>query len=183
MSAKWNFRSCLASLVTSLFTLLRGRTCATHAQKLLPSGLSKTTHACSQWWKPYTCDICQKSFPQLSGLLHHAGVHSTEKPHRCDYCDFKTAHKSSLKDHLRRYHSEHKEECPLCCSDFYSKDSLRFHKCKRKMSEDEKTSGSFRDSLEDEKKRTRHFLKRTKSTSSASHAESLRWRKCWRWAN
>ncbi|GIX71904.1 hypothetical protein CEXT_419271 [Caerostris extrusa] len=82
--------------------------------------------------KPYTCEICQKSFAHSSGLLQHAGVHSAEKTHRCDYCDFKTAHESSLKDHLLRWHSEHKEECPLCCNDFYSKEPLHFHKCKRK---------------------------------------------------
>ncbi|KAJ7047385.1 hypothetical protein C8F04DRAFT_1058627 [Mycena alexandri] len=72
-----------------------GAQCPYETKKQLVKRHVETTHL---KMKPYVCDICQKGFPQKTGLeIHHNG-HTGDKPHKCNYNCGKT-----FKDPARRH--------------------------------------------------------------------------------
>src|SRR6218665_687534 len=63
--------------------------------------------------KTHKCEVCQKSFTQLSAFTHHMLIHTEDKPYRCEFCPKAftrsiqlTRHISShtLTSHLTRRH-------------------------------------------------------------------------------
>ena len=77
--------------------------------------------------KPFSCDICDKSFCQKSHLELHLLIHSGEKPFSCNICE----KKFTLKRQLDRHSIVHTEEKPFLCTDcgkrFKCKISLKSH--------------------------------------------------------
>lgn len=77
--------------------------------------------------KPFSCDVCQKSFKQKYSMEIHRKIHKNERPHKCPECDkgFSTA-----KD-MRRHHLIHTGElpfeCAVCNIRFRRKDNLERH--------------------------------------------------------
>ena len=59
--------------------------------------------------KPFTCEICSKSFRFKSNLFEHRSVHSGFTPHACPYCGKTCRLKGNLKKHLKT-HVSTKEE-------------------------------------------------------------------------
>ncbi|XP_045456450.1 gastrula zinc finger protein XlCGF26.1-like [Melitaea cinxia] len=55
--------------------------------------------------KPYTCSVCNKSFPKKFTLKVHEQTH-TGKMYVCSVCDKKFLRQSSLQRHLQRFHAE-----------------------------------------------------------------------------
>ncbi|KAJ7781252.1 hypothetical protein B0H16DRAFT_1497640 [Mycena metata] len=77
-----------------------GAQCTYETKKQLVKRHVETTHL---KLKPYVCNICQKGFPQKTGLeIHHNG-HTGDQPHKCNYDCGKT-----FKDPARR-HRHHVE--------------------------------------------------------------------------
>ncbi|XP_057659351.1 uncharacterized protein LOC130895818 [Diorhabda carinulata] len=77
--------------------------------------------------KPFKCDICSKTFSQKSGLKTHSRSHTGEKPFKCDMCLKSFTQKSGLKTHLRSHTGERPFKCDICLKNFSQKSGLRTH--------------------------------------------------------
>ena len=51
--------------------------------------------------KLYSCDLCDKAFSSSGGLKKHSTIHTGEKPYSCPHCDYSCKTNGSLKSHLR----------------------------------------------------------------------------------
>ncbi|KAK6311138.1 hypothetical protein J4Q44_G00191930 [Coregonus suidteri] len=54
--------------------------------------------------KPHTCQVCQRSYAQLSHLKSHMRIHTAEQPFKCQQCEKFFNHNVSLKNHFQRHH-------------------------------------------------------------------------------
>ena len=71
--------------------------------------------------RPFTCQICLKSFGRQDKLNRHLQIHSGYKPFACAACDYKTMERSTLKKHMRVHTDERPYHCQIC--PYKSKDS------------------------------------------------------------
>ena len=71
--------------------------------------------------RPYTCQICLKSFGRQDKLNRHLQIHTGYKPFACAACDYKTMERSTLKKHMRVHTDERPYHCQIC--PYKSKDS------------------------------------------------------------
>jgi hypothetical protein len=53
--------------------------------------------------KPFTCEICNKSFRFKSNLFEHRSVHANFTPHSCPFCGKTCRLKGNLKKHLKTH--------------------------------------------------------------------------------
>lgn len=78
--------------------------------------------------RPFRCNVCTKSFTQLAHLQKHHLVHTGEKPHQCDICKKRFSSTSNLKTHLRLHSGQKPYECDLCPQKFTQFVHLKLHK-------------------------------------------------------
>ncbi|KAF8774490.1 PR domain zinc finger protein 1-like isoform X1 [Argiope bruennichi] len=78
--------------------------------------------------RPFTCRLCTKSFTQLAHLQKHHLVHTGEKPHQCEVCKKKFSSTSNLKTHLRLHNGQKPYPCDLCPARFTQFVHLKLHK-------------------------------------------------------
>ncbi|XP_067399453.1 tissue-resident T-cell transcription regulator protein ZNF683 [Emydura macquarii macquarii] len=78
--------------------------------------------------RPFQCHICKKSFTQLAHLQKHHLVHTGEKPHECLVCHKRFSSTSNLKTHLRLHSGERPFQCRLCHCRFTQYVHLKLHK-------------------------------------------------------
>lgn len=57
--------------------------------------------------KPFSCNICNKSFATKTMVVKHVRVHTGEKPYVCNVCGKAFSQSSSLNTHLK-IHSRNK---------------------------------------------------------------------------
>lgn len=78
--------------------------------------------------RPFRCNVCTKSFTQLAHLQKHHLVHTGEKPHQCDICQKRFSSTSNLKTHLRLHSGQKPYACDLCPQKFTQFVHLKLHK-------------------------------------------------------
>ena len=78
--------------------------------------------------RPFKCSVCAKSFTQLAHLQKHHLVHTGEKPHQCDVCKKRFSSTSNLKTHLRLHSGQKPYACDLCPAKFTQFVHLKLHK-------------------------------------------------------
>ncbi|XP_007491427.2 tissue-resident T-cell transcription regulator protein ZNF683 isoform X1 [Monodelphis domestica] len=64
--------------------------------------------------RPFQCPLCQKSFTQLAHLQKHQLVHSGDRPYQCSVCHKCFSSMSSLKTHLQLHSLFKQQELRLC---------------------------------------------------------------------
>ncbi|XP_068574996.1 uncharacterized protein [Cebidichthys violaceus] len=74
-----------------------------------------------------SCQLCGKTFANLSALRIHSVVHTGEKPHRCSLCGKRFTQKGNLKCHLRIHTGEKPFRCVKCGKTFTQKVNLNHH--------------------------------------------------------
>jgi KRAB domain-containing zinc finger protein len=77
--------------------------------------------------KPFSCDLCEKSFTQSIYLTHHKRSHTGEKPFSCDECGRAYTEKRYLVTHKRTHTGEKPYSCGLCEKSWISKSELMRH--------------------------------------------------------
>ncbi|XP_071253512.1 PR domain zinc finger protein 1-like isoform X1 [Salvelinus alpinus] len=78
--------------------------------------------------RPFKCSTCSKGFTQLAHLQKHFLVHTGEKPHECSVCHKRFSSTSNLKTHLRLHSGEKPYSCKLCPAKFTQFVHLKLHK-------------------------------------------------------
>ncbi|KAF8781957.1 PR domain zinc finger protein 1-like [Argiope bruennichi] len=78
--------------------------------------------------RPFKCTVCTKSFTQLAHLQKHHLVHTGEKPHQCEVCKKRFSSTSNLKTHLRLHSGQKPYACDLCPAKFTQFVHLKLHK-------------------------------------------------------
>ncbi|XP_068217499.1 PR domain zinc finger protein 1 isoform X2 [Palaemon carinicauda] len=78
--------------------------------------------------RPFKCSVCIKSFTQLAHLQKHHLVHTGEKPHQCDICKKRFSSTSNLKTHMRLHSGQKPYACDLCPAKFTQFVHLKLHK-------------------------------------------------------
>lgn len=78
--------------------------------------------------RPFKCNVCTKSFTQLAHLQKHHLVHTGEKPHQCEICKKRFSSTSNLKTHLRLHSGQKPYACDLCPQKFTQFVHLKLHK-------------------------------------------------------
>ncbi|XP_041964323.1 PR domain zinc finger protein 1a isoform X1 [Alosa sapidissima] len=78
--------------------------------------------------RPFKCQTCSKGFTQLAHLQKHFLVHTGEKPHECQVCHKRFSSTSNLKTHLRLHSGEKPYQCKMCPQKFTQFVHLKLHK-------------------------------------------------------
>ncbi|KAL5010188.1 hypothetical protein ScPMuIL_012493 [Solemya velum] len=78
--------------------------------------------------RPFVCKTCGKGFTQLAHLQKHHLVHTGEKPHECQCCGKRFSSTSNLKTHMRLHSGEKPFHCKLCPAKFTQFVHLKLHK-------------------------------------------------------
>lgn len=58
-------------------------------------------HSFSAEKRPYTCEVCNKSFKRLDQVNAHNIIHSEDKPYKCKLCGKGFAHRNVYKNHKK----------------------------------------------------------------------------------
>ncbi|KAG5883139.1 hypothetical protein JTB14_015368 [Gonioctena quinquepunctata] len=78
--------------------------------------------------RPFKCNVCTKSFTQLAHLQKHHLVHTGERPHECTICKKRFSSTSNLKTHLRLHSGQKPYACDFCPAKFTQFVHLKLHK-------------------------------------------------------
>jgi uncharacterized Zn-finger protein len=75
--------------------------------------------------KPHRCDVCDKSFTQLTNMLNHKKTHEKEPEFKCEACDAGFRKQTSLIKHLKVHTGVKAFVCEICEKSFDLPSSLK----------------------------------------------------------
>uniref|UniRef100_A0A2H1VU57 SFRICE_022265 n=1 Tax=Spodoptera frugiperda TaxID=7108 RepID=A0A2H1VU57_SPOFR len=78
----------------------------------------------------YICDACSKGFQNKTALKSHIRSHGLTKLFTCNLCDFSCKQTSGLIDHKKRKHNPQKVICKNCNKIFLNQKEYEEHNCK-----------------------------------------------------
>ncbi|XP_023706773.1 gastrula zinc finger protein XlCGF7.1-like [Cryptotermes secundus] len=77
--------------------------------------------------RPFSCELCKQRFTQLHNLYRHRKVHNGERPFSCEVCKKAFAEKYTLQKHLRMHSGERPFSCKVCKKTFANISNLNIH--------------------------------------------------------
>lgn len=64
--------------------------------------------------RPWTCEVCNRSFNQKANMIRHLLIHSDRRQYNCQLCDKSFTQPQTLKAHMV-VHAKHKPfQCQIC---------------------------------------------------------------------
>nr|CAD7407603.1 unnamed protein product [Timema cristinae] len=77
--------------------------------------------------KVYLCTICERKFPQSSGLKIHMKRHLNQRDFPCNYCEYRAYTKMDRTRHMTIHTGERNQVCQFCGKAFAKDSTLREH--------------------------------------------------------
>ena len=111
---------------TNKTTNLELNTCSS-CGKTFGSKLEVGNHTCQQVEKRFICEICGKSYRNISVKIRHMHSHTNIRPHICRICHKSFLRKEYLTSHLRVHSGDRPYSCSLCSKTFAYSSAKRSH--------------------------------------------------------
>ena len=77
---------------------------------------------------PGICDVCGKSFCNLTSMLNHRTIHFEDRPYPCTKCNKKFRLQNSLRQHMMIHQDTKDYICERCGKSFNISEALRIHR-------------------------------------------------------
>ncbi len=75
-----------------------------HSLPVCITSINQNASVVTLYWlekRPYTCEICSRSFKRLDQVTAHKIIHSEDKPYKCKLCGKEFAHRNVYKNHKK----------------------------------------------------------------------------------